>query len=84
MHPQLGTLSDLDELIRQAGELGLELALDLAFQAADGGEHVDHGPARALGVAHHVLLQAQGLLRAAGLGFQEAEVVDAFQNAGRV
>jgi starch synthase (maltosyl-transferring) len=34
IHPQLGTLADLDRLIARASEHGLELALDLAFQCA--------------------------------------------------
>jgi starch synthase (maltosyl-transferring) len=34
VHPDLGTLEDFDEFVARAGELGLEVALDLALQAA--------------------------------------------------
>jgi starch synthase (maltosyl-transferring) len=34
VHPQLGTLQDFQEFVWRAGELGLEVALDLALQAA--------------------------------------------------
>src|SRR6266478_2182387 len=34
INPQLGTLEDLKELQRQARELGLEVALDIAFQCS--------------------------------------------------
>jgi starch synthase (maltosyl-transferring) len=34
IHPQLGTLADFRRLVARAGELGLEIALDLAFQCA--------------------------------------------------
>jgi starch synthase (maltosyl-transferring) len=34
IHPDLGTLEDFDEFVARAGELGLEVALDLALQAA--------------------------------------------------
>ncbi|WP_028937269.1 alpha-1,4-glucan--maltose-1-phosphate maltosyltransferase [Pseudonocardia spinosispora] len=34
VHPDLGTLEDFDEFVRRAGELGMEVALDLALQAA--------------------------------------------------
>jgi starch synthase (maltosyl-transferring) len=34
IHPELGTLEDFDEFVRRAGELGMEVALDLALQAA--------------------------------------------------
>jgi len=34
IHPQLGTLRDLKDLQSQARELGLELALDIAFQCS--------------------------------------------------
>jgi starch synthase (maltosyl-transferring) len=32
VHPQLGTLEDFDRLVSQAGEHGLDIALDIAFQ----------------------------------------------------
>ena len=34
VHPDLGTLADFDAFVSRAGELGLEVALDLALQAA--------------------------------------------------
>ena len=34
VHPDLGTLDDFEAFVRRAGELGLEVALDLALQAA--------------------------------------------------
>jgi starch synthase (maltosyl-transferring) len=34
IHPDLGTMADLDAFVARAGELGLEVALDLALQAA--------------------------------------------------
>ncbi|WP_127480634.1 alpha-1,4-glucan--maltose-1-phosphate maltosyltransferase [Nocardioides pantholopis] len=34
IHPDLGTLEDFDAFVARAGELGLEIALDLALQAA--------------------------------------------------
>ncbi len=34
VHPDLGTIEDLDAFVARAGELGLEVALDLALQAA--------------------------------------------------
>ncbi|QBX56543.1 alpha-1,4-glucan--maltose-1-phosphate maltosyltransferase [Nocardioides seonyuensis] len=34
VHPDLGTLDDFDAFVARAGELGLEVALDLALQAA--------------------------------------------------
>ncbi|HEY2203080.1 MAG TPA: alpha-1,4-glucan--maltose-1-phosphate maltosyltransferase [Pseudonocardia sp.] len=34
IHPELGTLSDFDDFVRRAGELGMEVAIDLALQAA--------------------------------------------------
>ncbi len=34
VHPDLGTLKDFDAFVARAGELGLEVALDLALQAA--------------------------------------------------
>ncbi|MFI9271093.1 maltotransferase domain-containing protein [Kitasatospora sp. NPDC052896] len=34
VHPDLGTLADFDAFVGQARELGLEVALDLAFQAS--------------------------------------------------
>ena len=34
IHPDLGTIDDFDDFVRRANELGLEVALDLALQAA--------------------------------------------------
>ncbi|HSE08540.1 MAG TPA: alpha-1,4-glucan--maltose-1-phosphate maltosyltransferase [Nocardioidaceae bacterium] len=34
IHPDLGTLEDFDDFVARAGELGIEVALDLALQAA--------------------------------------------------
>ncbi len=34
IHPDLGTLADFDAFVERAGELGLEVALDLALQCA--------------------------------------------------
>jgi starch synthase (maltosyl-transferring) len=34
IHPELGTLEDFDAFVERAGELGLEVALDLALQCA--------------------------------------------------
>ncbi|MBB6629269.1 alpha-1,4-glucan--maltose-1-phosphate maltosyltransferase [Nocardioides sp. KIGAM211] len=34
IHPDLGTLEDFDAFVARAGELGIEVALDLALQAA--------------------------------------------------
>ncbi|HWS72906.1 MAG TPA: alpha-1,4-glucan--maltose-1-phosphate maltosyltransferase [Thermoanaerobaculia bacterium] len=34
IHPQLGTIDDFERLVRAANERGIELALDIAFQAS--------------------------------------------------
>ncbi|MBV9940083.1 MAG: alpha-1,4-glucan--maltose-1-phosphate maltosyltransferase, partial [Acidobacteriaceae bacterium] len=34
IHPQLGTPEDFRRLVKRAGELGIQIALDIAFQAA--------------------------------------------------
>jgi starch synthase (maltosyl-transferring) len=34
VHPDLGSLKDFQALVREAGKLGIEIALDLAFQCA--------------------------------------------------
>jgi starch synthase (maltosyl-transferring) len=34
IHPDLGTLEDFDRLVASAGELGLEIAMDLAYQCS--------------------------------------------------
>ncbi|MGH7583604.1 MAG: alpha-1,4-glucan--maltose-1-phosphate maltosyltransferase [Gemmatimonadales bacterium] len=33
VHPELGTIDDFDQLVAEAGKVGLEVALDIAFQA---------------------------------------------------
>ena len=45
VHPDLGTLDDLDAFVARAGELGLEVALDLALQAAPDHPWVGTNPA---------------------------------------
>jgi starch synthase (maltosyl-transferring) len=43
IHPQLGTLADFKRLVKRAEELNLDLALDIAFQAAPDHPYVkDH------------------------------------------
>jgi starch synthase (maltosyl-transferring) len=44
VHPQLGTLDDFRRLARRAGEHGLELALDIAFQASPDHPYVTEHP----------------------------------------
>ena len=44
IHPELGTLDDFRRVVRRAGELGLELALDLAFQASPDHPYVKEHP----------------------------------------
>ena len=44
VHPDLGTLEDLDALIERAGQLGIELALDLAFQCSADHPYVREHP----------------------------------------
>jgi starch synthase (maltosyl-transferring) len=34
IHPQLGTIEEFRSLVKRAGELGMQMALDIAFQAA--------------------------------------------------
>ena len=49
IHPDLGTFDDFDAFVARAGELGLEVALDLALQAAPDHPWVTDPPA----VLHH-------------------------------
>lgn len=42
--PNLGTLSDFDELVSKAGELGLEISLDYALQCSPDHPWVKHHP----------------------------------------
>ncbi len=44
VHPQLGTLADFDRLLAAAGELGLEIALDVAFQCSPDHPYVREHP----------------------------------------
>jgi len=44
LHPQLGTLEDFRNLIARASEMGLELALDVAFQCAPDHPYVGEHP----------------------------------------
>ncbi|MHC0430027.1 alpha-1,4-glucan--maltose-1-phosphate maltosyltransferase [Streptomyces sp. O3] len=44
VHPDLGTLDDFDAFVRRAGELGLEVALDLALQCSPDHPWVDKHP----------------------------------------
>jgi starch synthase (maltosyl-transferring) len=44
LHPELGTEEDFRNLIRKAGEMGLEIAMDLAFQAAPDHPYVSEHP----------------------------------------
>ncbi|MBK9712479.1 MAG: alpha-1,4-glucan--maltose-1-phosphate maltosyltransferase [Kouleothrix sp.] len=44
IHPELGTLDDFQRLRRRAGEFGIELALDIAFQCAPDHPYVKAHP----------------------------------------
>jgi starch synthase (maltosyl-transferring) len=44
VHPKLGTLEDFKHLIARAGELGLEVAIDVAFQCAPDHPYVREHP----------------------------------------
>jgi len=44
IHPQLGTLEDFKALIGQAAALGLEVAMDIAFQCAPDHPYVEEHP----------------------------------------
>ncbi|HXS27579.1 MAG TPA: alpha-1,4-glucan--maltose-1-phosphate maltosyltransferase [Steroidobacteraceae bacterium] len=44
IHPELGTIDDLRRLIARAGELGIELALDIAFQCSPDHPYVREHP----------------------------------------
>ncbi len=44
IHPQLGTLEDFRRLLAEAGELGIEIALDIAFQCAPDHPYVREHP----------------------------------------
>lgn len=44
IHPQLGTLRDFRELVREAEKYGIEIALDIAFQCAPDHPYVSRHP----------------------------------------
>jgi starch synthase (maltosyl-transferring) len=44
IHPELGTLADLQHFIQKAGEYGLEIAMDLAFQCSPDHPYVAEHP----------------------------------------
>ncbi|MGA7614475.1 MAG: alpha-1,4-glucan--maltose-1-phosphate maltosyltransferase [Thermoanaerobaculia bacterium] len=44
IHPELGTLEDFRSLVRSAGEKGIEIALDIAFQASPDHPWVEQHP----------------------------------------
>jgi starch synthase (maltosyl-transferring) len=44
IHPQLGTLEDFASLLRKARELGIEIALDIAFQCSPDHPYVQEHP----------------------------------------
>jgi len=44
VHPDLGSIDDFDAFVKRAGELGLEVALDLALQAAPDHPWVEKHP----------------------------------------
>jgi starch synthase (maltosyl-transferring) len=44
VHPQLGTLEDFRHLIKTAGDYGLEVAMDIAYQCAPDHPYVDMHP----------------------------------------
>ncbi len=45
IHPELGTLEDFHQLVKAAGEVGLEVALDIAFQCTPDHPYVAEHPA---------------------------------------
>src|SRR3712207_661515 len=44
IHPQLGTIEDFRRFVARAGELGIEIALDVAFQASPDHPYVREHP----------------------------------------
>lgn len=44
IHPELGTFADFDRLVRRTKELGMEIALDLAFQCTPDHPYVKEHP----------------------------------------
>ncbi|MDH5565421.1 MAG: alpha-1,4-glucan--maltose-1-phosphate maltosyltransferase [Myxococcales bacterium] len=57
VHPALGSLADFEHLVESARELGLEIALDLAFQCSPDHPYVEKHPTwfrrRPDGTVHH-------------------------------
>ncbi|KAA6431548.1 DUF3416 domain-containing protein [Dyadobacter flavalbus] len=44
IHPELGTVEDFEELVSQAKELGIEIAMDIAYQCAPDHPYVKEHP----------------------------------------
>ncbi len=44
IHSQLGSLSDFQQIIKKAGEYGMEIALDLAFQCSPDHPYIEEHP----------------------------------------
>lgn len=44
IHPELGTMDDFKQLIREANQLGIEVAMDIAFQCAPDHPYVQQHP----------------------------------------
>jgi starch synthase (maltosyl-transferring) len=44
IHPRLGTIKDFERLVKKAGDLGIEIALDLAFQCSPDHPYVKEHP----------------------------------------
>lgn len=44
IHPELGTLEDFHRLVKKAGDLGIEIALDLAFQCSPDHPYIQEHP----------------------------------------
>jgi starch synthase (maltosyl-transferring) len=43
-HPQLGTIGDFERLVTKAGEMGIDVAMDIAFQASPDHPYVKEHP----------------------------------------
>jgi starch synthase (maltosyl-transferring) len=44
VHPQLGTMEDFEVFVKKAGDLGIEIALDLAFQCSNDHPYLKEHP----------------------------------------
>ena len=44
IHPELGTMADFEQLVKRAGENGIDVALDIAFQASPDHPYVKDHP----------------------------------------